>query len=227
MGAGSLKGRQLTPAEVIQAVSRHATGVPIALIADQLGVPDEIVKTAIDKAKAARAARNGATLPVAAPATSKAAASRDAEQPEPAPDNPEPEPGEASPVDPEPEKPNVDPADLLSYEELAEWADDAGLQRAATLAERMRSAAEELRAMLHRRDEIEMRKSVVEVLERQLQTARAELASVASPKRTVHPGNGGSPTAEIRAWAVAQGYEVQVRGILPAQILAAFQAAHS
>jgi hypothetical protein len=36
----------------------------------------------------------------------------------------------------------------------------------------------------------------------------------------------GQPTAEIRAWAAANGYEVSQRGRISAEIVAAYNAAH-
>lgn len=36
----------------------------------------------------------------------------------------------------------------------------------------------------------------------------------------------GTSTAKVRAWAVANGYKVSTRGRVPADILAAYEAAH-
>jgi hypothetical protein len=208
VSAGSLRARQLTPDEVILVVSRHASGVPIALIADQFDVPNEVVKAAIDKAKAARAARNGTTLPVAAPAPVPAAVM--------------PEPAAAAPVVDEPKK-RIDPADLYSYEELAEWGDDASINRARMLAERVRGAAEELRAMVRRRGEIDAQRAKIAEAERVLLEARNALAEITG-------GRGGNTmpgeTAAIREWAIQHGHELSARGRIPADIVAAYRAAH-
>lgn len=206
----TLRARQLTPEESILAVSRHGNGVPVALIADQLGVPDEVVKAAIDKAKAARAARNGVTVPVAAPSAPTVVAQRLAAAAAAA------EPAAEAPV-------RVDPADLHSIEELCEWADDAGVNRAGMLAERIRIAAGELRAMLRRREEIDSRKAKIAEAERVLRDARAELAQITGG-RTANTPTGEAAT--IRKWAVDHGYEMPARGRIPVPIVAAYRAAN-
>jgi hypothetical protein len=49
-----------------------------------------------------------------------------------------------------------------------------------------------------------------------------------SPRRSGRrPSTGGASTAEVRAWAQTNGYEVNSRGRLPANVKTAFDAASS
>lgn len=219
------KGRQLTPDETIEAVTRVAAHVPVQVVADELGVSPEAVLSVVTRAKANRAAR-GLTPAPQAEATPRVRNGLDTDvPPTPAPNPP--------PQDSEPAEPDsvlvgqidTDSADLFTYEELAEWGREIGINRAVILAERVTSSAEELRAMARRREEIQMRQSVIVVLERQLATARGELVDFTGNQRPAR--RAGTNTSEIRAWAIANGHDVQARGLLPNTVIHAYRAAHT
>lgn len=223
----AITSRQLTPEEMIEAVSRVAGHVPVAVVADHLGVSPQVVVDAVARAKANRAARG---VPVA-PQVEATPNARNGRGPDVAPASaPTPPPRESAPTRTAALK-SVDAADLATIEDLCKWADGAGVNRAVMLAERVRVASEELRSMLRRRDEIDVRRVKVVEAEQVLAQARAELAEITGSKKDLRsPRSGpviGASTAEIRAWAVKNGYDVQPRGLPSHTVIGAYHAAHA
>lgn len=224
----TIRSRQLTPDETIEAVTRVAGHVPVQVVADDLGVPAEVVRAAVARAKASREAREGLRAPQAE-ATPAVPDGRGPNtvlvvaRPVPSP------PPQESVQRPAARAKSVDAADLYTIEELCKWADDAGINRAVTLAERVRVAAEELRSMLRRREEIDARKAKVAKAEQLLAAARAELAEITGGKRLVPRStpSGEVSTSTMRAWAIDHGYDVPPRGLLRHEVIAAYHAAHS
>jgi hypothetical protein len=198
----------LNPAEAT-AVLMVRQGMPLAEAARVSGLTSEQITHARERADANRGARP--MPPTVAPAPTRSAP--------------------VAPVRARPEpslRRSVDAGDLLDIEELLGWADKAGVNRAAMLAERIRSATSELRSMAKRQGEIAQRKAIVAALEKQLAKARAELHESTGEKR--RPADGAparkGETAQIRAWAQANGYEVALLGRIPAPIVEAYHAAH-
>lgn len=222
-----MSARQLSPDECIGVVARAAAHVPLAVIADEYGVSVEQVKAAVDRARAARAASGRPQLPppstgavngtvraavIAAPVakTGRTAAAEAA----------------VTAV-----KKQLDTGDLYTIEELVDWGRTIGITRAATLAERVESAAGELRPMLARREEIDERKAEVAAAEEALRAARAALAQASGTRipaaaSRASASNGGSSTAAIRSWALEHGYDVKPRGLLPGHVIDAYNAVH-
>jgi hypothetical protein len=229
-----VNARQLTPEDAIEVVTRAAGGTPLAVLADQYGVDVREVKTAVDKARTARAAsgRPQFVAPVSALVNGGAPAGAVPRAPATAAKRPEPAPAVQPAVKtaPEPVRKKVDQADLMDTDELVEWGRGAGINRAAMLAQRVSTAAEELRAMMRRRGEIDEKKSKVAQVEEMLRQARAELAIASGarvPPALAKRRGSGTSTATIREWARANGYQVKDLGLLPRPIVEAYQRAHS
>lgn len=61
---------------------------------------------------------------------------------------------------------------------------------------------------------------------RPTRAARASQSASSRAGRRRSGPSGGPPPSEVRAWARSQGLEVSTRGRVPAELLAAFEAAH-
>lgn len=118
----------------------------------------------------------------------------------------------------------------LEADELLDWAEKDGPNRARTLASRVRMHLGELGALHSRHAETTEARKFVEALEKQLADAKAELRRITgaapAPTATAGPPVAAS-TSTIRAWAVKNGHELSDRGRVPASAVAAYQAAHA
>lgn len=186
------------------------------------GLEPERVRALVATADANRAAR-----PVPAPfATIQTPVTRPAARPIPtAPRTPM-----LTPQPSHPARKQIDAADLDSIEELLDWADDAGLSRASTLAARIRTAGDELREMRRRHEHTVAARSKVAELEEQLRQAREELRAASGVKAASGPSPAPAAASReersrIRAWARKEGYEIGDRGIIAASIIQAYRAA--
>lgn len=100
-------------------------------------------------------------------------------------------------------------------EQLLVWAEKEGPSRAVTLAARTRSQLKELADLRDRQQASAQEREVLATLERQLVEARRRLRKMT-----------GTNSARIRAWARDNGYQIGNLGIIRAEIIDAYRAAH-
>lgn len=195
----------LTPCEAGAVLMvRNGQSIQTAAAESDLTVPE--VRSALERADANRTARP-VPAAVAAPTPVRAAA----------------------PVPPAPRSKPSNESDLMDTEELLQWGADAGIHRAGMLAERIRTATGELRAMHKRRGLVTEKKAKIAALEAQLAKARGELALISSGKSASKPGaktpQRNGEAAQIRAWARENGYDVADLGKIAQPIVEAYHRA--
>jgi hypothetical protein len=132
------------------------------------------------------------------------------------------------------------PAPTAGTDGLLSRAEASVQPRVRQLAATVREQLTELTRLLDSDEKVRTLTIAAEVLRRQLATTEAELAALlgndAAPREPApepEPCRDPSPsgavsasTSTMRAWAIANGWEVPVRGILRAEVVAAYNAAH-
>ena len=114
-----------------------------------------------------------------------------------------------------------------SLEELLAWADKHG-GRAASLAGRINGLAADLR-LFYRNAEAEAEaRAEVARLSKALDDAKTRLRTLGgSSGPGAAKSRSGQDLGAVRTWARANGHDVNDRGRVPADVLAAYQAAHA
>lgn len=200
--------RPMTDAEK-EAWTLHLQKVPVASIQQKTGLLPSQIAAAVDLGQVhARRAMESSTAVLPAPPPKVTA-----------PKAPAPKP--------------VDAEGYLTVTKLLTWAEQSGHTRALTLASRIRTSIDELRAFHAQHDARAKAQAEVDRLTAELEAAKAALKQAGGGQpRTVRPA-GAKPDegrreqlAAIRTWAAAAGFEISPLGRIPQGVVAAYNAAH-